>query len=51
MHLGDDAVTGTLTVGSHVAQDQAGTGERVVLDNLVKVRPGAPLVPRAPAAK
>ena len=27
------------------------SGERVVLDNLVKVRPGAPLVPRAPAAK
>lgn len=26
-------------------------GERVVLDNLVKVRPGAALVPRAPAAK
>jgi membrane fusion protein (multidrug efflux system) len=24
-------------------------GDRVVLDNLVKVRPGAPLVPRAPA--
>jgi len=27
------------------------SGERIVLDNLVKVRPGAPLVPRAPAAK
>jgi len=26
-------------------------GDRVVLDNLVKVRPGAPLAPRAPAAK
>jgi len=27
------------------------SGDRVVLDNLVKVRPGAALVPRAPAAK
>lgn len=26
-------------------------GDRVVLDNLVKIRPGAPLAPRAPAAK
>jgi membrane fusion protein (multidrug efflux system) len=24
-------------------------GDRVVLDNLVKVRPGSPLAPRAPA--
>jgi hypothetical protein len=28
--VGDDAVTGTLTVGSHVALDQVGTGERAV---------------------
>jgi membrane fusion protein (multidrug efflux system) len=27
------------------------SGDRVVLDNLVKIRPGAPLAPRPPAAK
>ena len=27
------------------------SGDRVILDNLVKIRPGAPLAPRAPAAK
>jgi membrane fusion protein (multidrug efflux system) len=27
------------------------SGDRVILDNLVKIRPGAPLVPRPPAAK
>ena len=34
-----------------VLVDGLRSGERVVLDNLVKVRPGAVLVPRVPAAK